>query len=97
MSRYPDVEFLSEEGRYTQLMKLIQKLEERAENLEDMANNLLRQIRRRRRASREPSSASISVERAISNPRDPPCAICGTMTDDILCPNCKTMYGWILE
>jgi hypothetical protein len=34
--------------------------------------------------------------RQVIVPRgDPPCVVCGTWSDDWLCPNCRTKYPWM--
>jgi hypothetical protein len=100
MVRYPYVEIQDRRREeINELIKLVKILAERAERLEDLAESLIediRQIHSSRISSQREKSLSF-LSRIFSNPNDPPCAVCGRMSDDILCPDCMEIYGWIVR
>jgi len=90
----PYVEFLDEGNDLNELLSILNR---RVSSIERSAKNLIRELRR----ARETPSTAVSendVLRIVSmNPRDPPCAICGKMTDDIVCPECRARFKRFFE
>ena len=40
-------------------------------------------------------SLSSSEHQFITSSRDPPCVVCGTWSEDWLCPRCRQKYPWM--
>ncbi len=90
----PYVEFLDEGDDLSELLSILNR---RVSSIERRAKNLIRELRRAREAP-SPAFSENNVLNIVSrNPRDPPCAICGRMTDDIVCPECRARFKRFFE
>lgn len=90
----PYVEFLDERNDLNELLSILNR---RVSSIERRAKELIQELRRLRES---PSTLGTENEvlRIISrNPRDPPCAICGRMTEDIICPECMARFKRFFE
>ena len=90
----PYVEFLDEGNDLNELLTILNK---RVSNIERTAKNLIRELRRARETPSRVGSENDVLRIVSRNPRDPPCAICGRMTDDIVCPECRARFKRFFE
>jgi len=89
----PYVEFLDEGNDFYELLNLLNK---RVSQIERTAKRLIKELRNMRNLDRGTSRNEV-LNIVSRNPRDPPCAICGRMTDDIVCPECRMRFKRFFE